>query len=531
MQTVSGNPVIIVGAGPTGLVLAIELARRGVPFHLIDRLEQPLGWDRAIFIKSRSLEVFAGLGLADRFLRRGRPVHGIDLYSEAEKVANFRFAGLDTPFPYILSIPENETEDILNEQLVHLGGDVERGVEFLGLEQSESGVRVRVRSQAAGERVLEASWVVGTDGLHSPVREAIDDSFDGRDYRRLWGVVDAAISGWRHPREITCVQLEPPIVIPFPLGDDRWRIYFRADTDNPDVLVALGDRLAVVSPGARLLHPDEPRFFHAHSRVARRFRTGRVVIAGDAAHVSNPIEGHGMNLGIQDAYNLGWKLALAVSGKAAPGLMDSYEAERRPVAQAIIDSGDVAEARALNSASDARRELVAFLSTAEGRNFAALAESEIQFGYDQSPIVTEFGVKPGSSGHGTRIGYRVGDVTGLVGRQRTLPLHELIAVPEHTLLLMLGGAAPPVVEEALARINAAAAGPPRLRAHVVVRTAPTPERIPDGVLCDPNGDLHDRLAADGPTMCLIRPDGHLGFRCQPPSFDTLDAYLRRLFAD
>ncbi len=529
--TVSDSPVLIVGAGPTGLVLGIELARRGVPFHLIDRLEEPLGWDRAIFIKSRSLEVLAGLGLADAFLQRGRPVHGIDLYSEAAKVADFRFAGLDTPFPYILSIPENETEGILNARLEQLGGSVERGVEFIGLEQSDSGVRVRLRSHDAGERELDASWVVGTDGFHSPVREAVDDAFDGRDYRRLWGVMDAGISGWRHPREITCVQLQPPIVIPFPLGDDLWRIYFRADSDNPDVVFALGERLAAVSPGARLQSPDAPRFFHAHSRVARRYRTGRVLIAGDAAHVSNPIEGHGMNVGIQDAHNLGWKLALAVSGKAAPALVDSYEAERRPIAQAIVDSGDAAEARTLDSASDARQELIAFLSTAEGREFAALAESELGFGYDQSPIVTEFGAAPAPSGRGTKIGHRVGDVAGLVGQHETLRLHELIAVPDHTLLWMLGEAATAKVEQALSHLKAATERRPGLRAHVVVRTAPASGLFPNGLLCDPDGGLHDRLAADGASMCLIRPDGHLGFRCQPPSFDTLDTYLHRVFAE
>ena len=199
MPALEKDAVLIVGAGPTGLVLGIELARRGVPFQLIDRLTEPRGWDRAIVIKSRTLEVFAGLGIDDTFLQHGRMVRGIDVYSEAERVAGYRFDHLDTPYPYILSIPENETERLLNERLEQLGGKVERGVEFLGLEQTETGVRARLRSAGSGERVMDVGWVVGTDGLNSPVRDAMNDSFDGKEYEVLWGVVDGHISGWRHP--------------------------------------------------------------------------------------------------------------------------------------------------------------------------------------------------------------------------------------------------------------------------------------------------------------------------------------------
>ena len=258
MQPVPEGAVLIVGAGPTGLVLGIELARRGLPFYLIDRLKEPLGWDRAIFIKSRSLEVLAALGLADAFLKHGQFVHGVDLYSEAAKVAGYRFGSLDTPYPYILSIPEDETEQILSERLAQLGGHVERGVEFIGLEQSGSGVRVRLRSEGAGERLFEASWVVGTDGIHSQVRAAVDDPFDGHDYGRLWGVVDAHIPGWQHPREIACVQLQPPVVVPFPLGEDRWRIYFRAELSGHE---GFGR------------YWEETRGGLARCRVARRRRT------------------------------------------------------------------------------------------------------------------------------------------------------------------------------------------------------------------------------------------------------------------
>jgi 2-polyprenyl-6-methoxyphenol hydroxylase-like FAD-dependent oxidoreductase len=150
-----------------------------VPFRLIDRRREPLGRDRAVVVKSGSLELLAGMGLAGICLRRGRIIRAIDLFSGRTKVATIGLDALDSPFPFDLCIPEEETERILTEELERLGGEVERGVEFAGLEQREQSVRARLRSVHDGERVLDASWLVGTNGLHSTVHETVGDEFEG----------------------------------------------------------------------------------------------------------------------------------------------------------------------------------------------------------------------------------------------------------------------------------------------------------------------------------------------------------------
>jgi 2-polyprenyl-6-methoxyphenol hydroxylase-like FAD-dependent oxidoreductase len=524
----SDSPVLIVGAGPTGLVLGLELARRGVPFHLVDRHPQPLAWDRATVVKSRSLEVLASMGLADTFVQRGCIIRGVHLFVGQAKVATVRFEGLDSPFPFILGIPEHETERILTERLQRLGGQVERGVEFVGLEQGERNVRARLRSLDQTERTLEASWVFGADGVHSGVRDAIGDQFDGHDNPTQWGVVDAHLSGWDHPSDLAVVQLEPPSLNPIPLADGRWRIYFRPDSNEDDVLKTVGARLAATCPSAQLQDPDEPQLFYTHSRVARRYRIGRVMLGGDAAHACSPIEGHGMNTGMQDAYNLAWKLALVATGVAPEALLDSYEAERRPVAQAIAGSGDEAEARAVQPDPTARQALVQFLTTPEGRGAAAMAESEIGFGYDRSSIVG--GQDARTATGGTQVGFRVGDAAPLERRQGACCLHECIAVPGHSLFVMLGEPDPAALNRglALARATSERYGP-HVQAWVVTRNAVPGHGTVDELLHDQTGALHERLGADRPSLCLVRPDGHLGFRAEPPDMTSLQAHLGRIF--
>ncbi|MGH6905631.1 MAG: FAD-dependent monooxygenase, partial [Geminicoccaceae bacterium] len=249
-----------------------------------------------------------------------------------------------------------------------------------------------------------------------------------------------------------------------------------------------------------------------------------------AAHACTPFEGHGMNTGIQDSHNLGWKLALVMTGAAPESLLDSYEAERRPVAQAVARSGDDAEARAAQLDPTARQALIQFLATPEGRATAAMAEAEIAFGYDPSPIVDEIVPDARTAARGTQVGFRVGDAAPLEGRNRAFRLHELIGVPGHTLLLMLGEADPIAVADGLA-LTSAAARPyrPHVQAYIVTRTAMPGETASDELLCDPTGALHERLGADRPSLYLVRPDGHLGLRAEPPSVETLQAHLRRIF--
>lgn len=367
--------------------------------------------------------------------------------------------------------------------------------------------------------------MVGTDGIHSGVRAAIDDPYEGHDYRQQWGVFDTELAGWRHPRDRVTVQLDPPTVIPFPLAERAWRIYFRRPPEDIDALAHVQTRLGIVSPGASLQNPQPPRYFQTHARVAQRYRTNRVLLAGDAAHASNPIEGHGMNTGIQDAWNLGWKLALVAGDQAPDILLDSYEAERRPVGQSIVRSGDAAEERI--GRIGAANETAAVLATKEGRYSAAAAESEIDFRYSESPIMINIGV--GDAPDGAQVGTRIRDAGGLCGDGETWHLHALISRVEHTVLWLVADPSELTVAEALDQARAAERQyRPHLCSYVVTRHKTEAGRNMDPVLWDSTGALHGRLAAGHPTLLVIRPDGHIGARCEVPFARTLARYFDRI---
>ena len=263
--------------------------------------------------------------------------------------------------------------------------------------------------------------------------------------------------------------------------------------------------------------------------MATRFRVERVLLAGDAAHACSPIEGHGMNGGIQDAYNLGWKLALVATGRAPHSLLDSYETERRQIVTIVGASGDEAEANAVRGDPVAIDTVTKLMATSEGQHEVALGESEISLGYDVSPIFGRDGSPPLSPSV-TKVGYRVGDAH-LARRTGAVRLHELLAHTGHTLLLLAGDA------------DAAAAGTwlemarsatrrhgPHVKAYVVARNAVTQGLDADDLLVDLTGAAHVKLGDnERPCLCLVRPDGHLGLRCAPPSLLTVETYLARIF--
>jgi 2-polyprenyl-6-methoxyphenol hydroxylase-like FAD-dependent oxidoreductase len=511
-MTNNPNPVLIVGAGPTGLVLAIELARRGVPFHIIDQRPAPLPWDRAAVVKSRSLEIFKALGIADEFVRRGQKIRGADFYERTARRASFRLADLDTPFPFTLGLSESETENILTAELERLGGTIDRGVTFIAMDADAAGARVSLRD-ATGDRTVRADWVVGTDGLHSKVRDAVGIVFEGHDYPLYWGVVDAHYKGWPHPDDVIAVQFNPPL-ISIPIGGGKWRVYFRGQPGEKNMLPKIAEWLREYAPDASLVDPDEPQLFHTHCRIASNFRAGRVLLAGDAAHACSPMEGHGMNTGIQDAFNLGWKLALVAKGEAPDALLESYDVERRAMATIVGDSGDAVEATSALPGNQGIAAIAAALAVPDEQRKAAIAETELGLNYEESPILGPRDEAPGAE---CDVGHWVGD---------TGP-YKLIDYDRHTLLLLLGDADETVARQTLeiAR-QVAKRHASRLRFHAVARN-----RADTSLVDDTTGAIHRRLSAEkGPCLCIVRPDGHLGLRASPPSAEAADAYFARIFA-
>ena len=521
------DPILIVGAGPTGLTLAIELARRAVPFYLIDQRLEPRHSDRAAFVKSRSLEIFANYGLADSFLCSGQVINGFDIFSNGIRTAWFRLHELDSPFPFFLGISESRTEEILTEKLERLGGRIERGVSFDGLAEESGALRVHLRLGAdAQER--KVSWLVAADGSHSAVREAVGIDFTGHDYPLNWGVIDGRVSNWHQPEDIVASHFDP-VIYAAPIGEGRRRIYFRADQTGDSSHAYIERQLASIKTGVRLIEAEKAQLFHAHCRIAARFRVGRVLLAGDAAHAISPTQAHGMNTGIQDAFNIGWKLALVVQGLAREELLDSYESERRPVAELVGTSGDVVEALIDKGDPDATDAIRAALATDSSRRQVATDEAEIAYRYCESPIVVDLSPLPGSPPV-TKVGCRVGDAGPLVGQGGELRVHQMLTHGGYTLFLLVKDADSAVLKDAIVHAGRVAERYGALVKAYVVATEidGVDDEIDPPLLLDKDGVLHARLCGDTPCLCLVRPDGHLGLRVTPPSMSALEGHLSQI---
>ncbi|MBW4717169.1 rifampin monooxygenase [Saccharothrix obliqua] len=329
--------VIIAGAGPTGLVLAAELRLHGVRVLVLEREAAVSVRSRALGLHVRSIEVLDQRGLLERFLARGRKV-----------VAGGFFAAIDVPWPedldtthpYVLAIPQSTTEQLLAEHATGLGADIRRGCEVVGLRQDDRGVSVDL---ADGAR-LSARYLVGCDGGRSAVRELLGVGFPGEPARAETMLGEVVLT--TPPAEVAAVvarvRVDEKRFGVMPLGDGAHRVIVPARDltgNRPPTFEEFRQRLREVAGSDFGVH--SPRWlsrFGDATRLVERYRVGRVLLAGDAAHVHPPTGGQGLNLGVQDAVNLGWKLAGRVRGWASEGVLDSYHAERHPVAAAVLDN-------------------------------------------------------------------------------------------------------------------------------------------------------------------------------------------------
>ncbi|MDQ3279992.1 MAG: FAD-dependent monooxygenase [Acidobacteriota bacterium] len=358
------DEVLIAGAGPTGLTLALWLVKLGVRIRIIDQRDAPAPYSRALGVQARTLELYRQFGnLGDEVAKRGLKVEGLDFWTSGRRAAHIPFGDIGqglTPYPFVITYAQDAHERLLIDQLALHGVSVERSTKLVRFDEEEDAIVVTTQTANENERSARVAYLAGCDGAHSVVREAIGAEFPGGTYSRLFYVADVDASGPPVDRDIHVDLEESDLLAIFPM-DGRGVV--RLVGTIRDDAAASGRELRFEDVSGRAierLHLDIARVnwfstYRVHHRVASRFRNGRAFLLGDAAHVHSPVGAQGMNTGIGDACNLAWKLAMVLRGHADESLLDTYEVERRAFARRLVATTDRIFTIVTKSGSLARR--------------------------------------------------------------------------------------------------------------------------------------------------------------------------------
>ena len=342
--------VLIVGAGPTGLVLALWLTRLGVRVRIIDKLAEPETTSRALAVQARTLELYGQIGIAQEVVERGRRIGATNLWVAGRKVARAVFGDMGvgiSPYPYALVFPQEEHERLLIDHLAKLGVRVQRCTELVHVEDAGGRVLAHLKWSDGALEQCESAYLAGCDGARSAVREALNIGFPGGTYTHLFYVADVEASGAATNGEVHVALDKTDFLVMFPLKHEgRARLVgtVRAEAEHREGNLSWADVSKRVIDWMRI---DVRRVnwfstYRVHHRVADQFREGRLFLLGDAAHIHSPVGGQGMNTGIGDAVNLAWKLAAVLHGRANVAVLDSYGTERAAFARRLVATTDQA---------------------------------------------------------------------------------------------------------------------------------------------------------------------------------------------
>jgi 2-polyprenyl-6-methoxyphenol hydroxylase-like FAD-dependent oxidoreductase len=532
--------VLIVGAGPVGLTAAAELRCRGVDCRIIDKLPARLPYAKAVGIQPRTLEIWDRMGLVRAALEAAAPMRGQLIYVNGAEQARIELK-LPPDVPYgFAALPQYETERIIEEHLARFGTRIERGTELVSFTQDDDGVRSRLTTSSGEEQELRSRFLIGCDGAHSIVRKTLGLTFEGGAFPDEYMLADVEVD-WSMPRgygvramhQVDGATDDLLVCIPLP-GRSRYRMSMlvppelstKGQPDDRDAVAhgleggrapglehiqAVLDRLSPQPTTASAMRWSS--VFRISHRMVNHYANGRAFVAGDAAHIHPPTGAQGMNTGIQDAYNLAWKLALVVAGNAHPRLLGSYDAERRPVGEEVVGR-------------TVRHATAGILADPADPGTMMLREAQLLVGYRDSPIVG-----PGTPGQdGPDAGDRAPDCGGLTGTIASFPmrLYDLLRDRGHLLLLYADTNAP------MAEFHELAAAARNLThgqvdACIVLAADAGAEEAQLPVFRDSRGEFQRVYHAEGPTALLVRPDGYLGARLTHATAPELSAHLAGVF--
>lgn len=567
--------VLIVGAGPTGLTLALELARRQISFAIIDKKAGPSITSKALALHSRTLEVFENMGIVGQFLESGIELNTINMFAGDKRLAQLSLDELDSSYPFALSLPQYKTEEILIDCLSKYSIHVEWNKTLTTIDNNSNHVVSTVELDNGTTQSITSNWLVGTDGAHSTVRHQLGLEFIGEKYPATWILGDVKAEGECKENEINLYNSEDGLLAFFPYGKSRFRVV--ADKTNtmdaekkettfteydPPTIEELQEAVDKRSNlKVKLSDPKWLSAFSIHCRHVSQYRVNRVFLAGDAAHIHSPAGGQGMNTGIQDAYNLGWKLALSKIGLVKDNFLDSYEEERLAIAKSVLKMTDfITKVNTLKNplAKHLRDKLAPILSAQEViQNRIRGQISEQTLNYRRSSIVGEdfpnvmqsvaasAQVGSGPNMHeyidfkkGPPAGERAPDGYILEnGSGDPVRLFEKLKGNEHSVLILTGPYRESLIEQ-IKRIDQLTRDGTNLKISMYTIIANGEEAdqykelkdLPDhNLYTDWELSLHHKYGAAGDCLYLVRPDGYIGYRSQPVSLEFLSTYLNKHF--
>ena len=505
--------VLIAGAGPTGLAMAAEAARFGMRYRIIDKAQHGAQYSQALVVQARTLEQFERYEIAQRAIECGRRLRRIRMYSDGNRILEASFDEIPGSYPFVLFLPQTETERLLTEHVHAQGGTIEREIELRGFTQQPNCVECELAHADGTLEHVTCAYLIGADGAHSTVRHLLGMPFEGNAVTFDFFLGDLRTQG-DVPDDALAVHLHRGNVVFIGRMDDQYsRIIVALHDDPMNWEPTIEDFQAAIDLcGIENVRVSDPRWmtaFHISERKTPAYSQGRIFMAGDATNIHSPVGGQGMNTGIQDAANLIWKLAFVETGRARPLLLESYGAERKPVGDALVDATSLALRGATTSnwllerLRDGLLARIASLDAVQDRLRGAV--SEVGIHYRRSPIVHDAG-GPAP----LRAGDRAPDCETVDETGTRFRIFDLLKEPVHTVI-----AVKPSGDTELRRI-----------AHILAEHR---DVMQGSVLTDGDEEFNKQYAGGGSMLYAVRPDGYIGFRGTCADLDALEAWTDELF--
>jgi 2-polyprenyl-6-methoxyphenol hydroxylase-like FAD-dependent oxidoreductase len=531
----SSIPVLIVGAGPTGLMLACELARYGISFRIIDQKAEPTKTTNAAVLHTRTLEILDHIGIADRFMPLGVQCKGFRIHGkEGQELARISLDQNNSRFQCSLFLPQSQTEKLLNERLAELHGSVERKLELVDVRQESRKIISTIKRENGETETIESDWLIGCDGYKSTVREKTHIPFSGEDLPDEYLVADMLLNSSLSENEGDGFLGTGNLIAFFPIGHHIYRVVARLKREKTDQSLSEEEVRTIVQERSHGLFTLKSILwissFWIHSKIAERMHQGGVFIAGDAAHVHSPAGGQGMNTGMQDAFNLAWKLALVIKGQAHPFLLlESYQAERHPVIQGVVNMTEKMTKIGLKTNSLLLQLRDGFIKNILGRipflqKKASGIFTQLAICYKRSPIID---YQNRIEGNAPWPGARAPDVAIENTSQR---LYDYLRNAHHNLLLFTGAH---LSDADLNQLKFILQKIKESYSDTITCFVITPNAISDiaHVIIDPSLSISKAYGCtEKPGMCLIRPDLYIALialRFDLSNIEALlDKYLR-----